>query len=73
MLARIRCMFRNQHNPTRHPLGGFRCVDCGHVGSDLEEMGFADGGYVLPIRRLFSRERNEFTRTISYEPSAKGW
>jgi hypothetical protein len=52
MLARIRCFFRNYHNPTRHPLGGFRCVDCGWAGADLEEMGFAGAGYVA--RRILS-------------------
>jgi hypothetical protein len=28
---------------------------------------------VMPIRRVFSRDRGEFTRTGSWEPSAKGW
>jgi hypothetical protein len=36
-------------------------------------MGFVGDGYVLPVRRVFSRERGEFTRTGSWEPSAKGW
>jgi hypothetical protein len=62
MLARFRCFFRSSHNPVRHPLGGFKCVDCTFVGADLEEMGFANGGYVLPMRRLFSRRRGELTR-----------
>ena len=57
MIARLRCMLRSHHNPTRHPLGGFRCAECGQVGADLEEMGFADGGYVLPVRRVFSRDQ----------------
>ena len=36
-------------------------------------MGFADSGYVLPVRRIFSRERGEFTRTASWEPTGRGW
>jgi len=50
MLARIRCFFRNQHRPVRHPLGGFRCEECGWAGADLEEMGFVGSGYV-PLGR----------------------
>src|SRR5712692_4640301 len=73
MIAWFRCFVRNHHNPVRHPLGGFKCADCGEAGADLEQMGFADGGYVMPIRRVFSRDRGEFTRTGSWEPSAKGW
>ncbi len=73
MFARLRCLMKNQHNPSRHPLGGFRCHDCGYTGADLEEMGFSDGGYVLPVRRLFSRRRGELTRTAAWEPSSRGW
>jgi hypothetical protein len=73
MIARLRCFFRSQHNPVRHPLGGFKCLECGHVGADLEEMGYVDGGYVLPVRRVFSRTRGEFTRTMSWEPTGRGW
>ena len=50
MLARIRCFWRNQHHPVRHPLGGFRCSECGMFGVDLEEMGFEGSGYVQPAR-----------------------
>jgi hypothetical protein len=73
MLAWLRCLVRNRHNPARHPLGGFKCTDCGAAGADLEDMGFSGGGYVLPMRRLFSRDRGEFTRTVSWEPSKRGW
>jgi hypothetical protein len=73
MIARFLCYLRHHHNPVRHPLGGFKCADCGEAGADLEQMGFVDGGYVMPIRRVFSRDRGEFTRTGSWEPSAKGW
>ena len=73
MLASLRCFLRNHHDPVRHPLGGFKCSHCGQVGADLEQMGFDNGGYVLPVRRLFSRNHGEFTRTISWEPSARGW
>ena len=61
MLARLRCLIRTHHRPARHPLGGFRCTDCGAVGADLDEMGFEGMGYVSPSRRLFSREREELS------------
>jgi hypothetical protein len=73
MIAWFRCFVRNHHNPVRHPLGGFKCADCGEAGADLEQMGFTDSGYVLPVRRIFSREKGEFTRTASWEPSGRGW
>jgi hypothetical protein len=73
MLAWFRCLLRNRHNPVRHPLGGFKCVDCGEAGADLDQMGFAGGGYVLPMRRVFSRDRGEFVRTMNWDPSPKGW
>lgn len=73
MLAWVRCLWRNVHNPVRFPLGGFKCADCGAVGADLEEMGFVGGGYVLPVRRIFSRDNRAFTQTTSWEPSSKGW
>ena len=73
MLARIRCLIRNHHDPLRHPLGGFRCADCGQVGVDLDDMGFAGSGYVSPMRRVFSRNPREFTRTAAWEPSRGSW
>jgi hypothetical protein len=36
-------------------------------------MGFVGDGYVLPVRRIFSRDRSEVTRTMSWEPSSRGW
>jgi hypothetical protein len=51
MLAWLRCLLvKQRHNPVRHPLGGFRCADCGATGADLEAMGFEGGGYV-DVRR----------------------
>lgn len=73
MIARFLCYLRDHHNPIRHPLGGFKCADCGEAGADFEQMGFPGGGYVTPTRRVFSRDRGEFTRTPSWEPSGKGW
>lgn len=70
--SRLRCLWRGRHNPVRHPLGGFRCVDCRRVGVDLEQMGF-DDAYVPPIRRIFSRDHREFTRTGGWEPGPGGW
>jgi hypothetical protein len=44
---------------TRYPLGGFRCLDCGHVGADFEEMGtMPSGGYVSP-GHLLDRQGND--------------
>jgi len=55
MLARFRCFVRRRHQPRRHPLGGFRCVDCGAAGADLEDMGFSGSAWVTPMRRTFDR------------------
>ena len=66
MLAMMRCFFRSRHEPRRHPLGGFRCADCGTAGADLHDMGFE--AYVSPIRTIFSREPIETTRTSLWEP-----
>ena len=35
MIARFLCYLRHHHNPVRHPLGGFKCSDCGEAGADL--------------------------------------
>ena len=61
MLARLRCIVRQYHQPRRHPLGGFRCAECGAVGADLGEMGFAGSAWVAPRRRTFDRPHREFT------------
>jgi hypothetical protein len=61
MIAWLRCTLRNHHNPARHPLGGFKCLDCGEAARDLDEMGF--DGYVSPIRRIFRRGPDEVTRS----------
>lgn len=55
MLAWLRCFMRDQHVPVRHPLGGFRCAECGVAGADLDDMGF--DGWVAPVRRTFERGR----------------
>jgi hypothetical protein len=67
MFAKLRCFVRNQHHPGRHPLGGFKCVDCGTAGADLGDMGFDGQGYVAPLRRIFSREHGQLTRTTSWD------
>jgi hypothetical protein len=61
MLSRLRCFWRQRHDPLRQFLGGFRCAVCGVVGADLGAMGF--DGYVAPVRRTYSRERGEITRS----------
>ena len=55
MIARLRCYLRDRHNPVRHPLGGFKCADCGEAGADLAQMGVLDGGYVQRVRPPFAR------------------
>lgn len=61
MLARLRCALRQYHQPRRHPMGGFRCAECGAVGADLEEMGFAGSAWVATTRRTFDRPHSEVT------------
>jgi len=61
MLARLRCFLRQHHEPRRHPLGGFRCIECGATGADLEDMGFAGSAWVPPMRRTFERPHGEIT------------
>jgi hypothetical protein len=67
MLAWMRCQMRGHHRAMRHPLGGFRCRDCGTSGETLVDMGFEDSGYVGPLRRLYSRENGTVTRTTSWD------
>jgi hypothetical protein len=62
MFAWFRCVVRQHHQPRRHPLGGFRCVECGAAGADLEEMGFPNSGWVAPMRRTYDRTHGEITR-----------
>lgn len=50
-LAVLYCAWRKRHEPKRHPLGGFRCVDCWRALADLEEAGYKDGAAVDPNRR----------------------
>lgn len=49
MLAWLHCVIRRHHVPRRQVLGGFRCVECGAAGADLEEMGFPGSGWVRRI------------------------
>lgn len=62
MIAKFFCMLRQNHNAVRHPLGGFKCSDCGTLGIDFDEMGMHGAGYVVPMRKLFSRDRSSYTR-----------
>jgi hypothetical protein len=67
VIAWLRCLLRRRHNPRRHPLGGFRCEDCGVAGADLEEMGFDYGsGWVPPLRRTYDRKHGILTRTAGW-------
>ncbi|HET8647270.1 MAG TPA: hypothetical protein VFO85_17365 [Vicinamibacteria bacterium] len=48
------------HDPLHHPLGGFRCARCGKSGRDLDELGFADEGYVSePLRQRLAAEKGD--------------
>ncbi len=73
LFTRLRCFVRQSHIPVRHPLGGFRCGECGEAGADLDDMGYLGGGYVTPIRKVFNREHHELTRTAAWEPTRRGW
>lgn len=53
------------HSPARHPLGGFRCQRCKKPAADLGEMGYE--GYVSRMRRQFSRQYREVTRSYGWE------
>lgn len=73
-LAALLCLMRWRHNPRRRPAGGFGCEDCGFLGSNLDEFGFTDGGYVTTgVRRVYDRDRGEFTRTSAWQPTERGW
>ena len=70
------CYWRNRHEPMRHPLGGFRCADCGFASESLDEMGFPDAGWVRPVRKIYARDGRgggELTRTSEWSPGRKGW
>jgi hypothetical protein len=63
MWAWLHCWLRTHHNPVRHPLGGFRCQDCGAMGVDLKDMGFTELGSLSREGKRFSRdERASWTR-----------
>lgn len=66
MLAWLRCLVRRHHRPRRHLLGGFRCVECGAAGVDLDEMGFTGSGWVAPVRRTFDRKHTTVTLSAGW-------
>ena len=61
MLSWLLCLWRNQHDPMRQAVGGFRCAVCGLAGADLGAMGFE--GYVRPMRLTYAREHGQLTRS----------
>lgn len=76
--ARIICFMRGVHvGARRHPLGGWRCEECGFAGASLADMGFGrEAGYVNQTRKVFSREGGgTVTRTSAWAPteSGRGW
>ena len=54
MFSWFHCWLRSHHNPARHPLGGFRCLECGAMGLDLREMGFQELGSLPPSWKLMT-------------------
>lgn len=53
----LRCKFRRKgHRPARHPLGGYRCLDCFLAGT-LEDMGLDDDEAVKSDRRIYTERR----------------
>jgi hypothetical protein len=71
-MLRLAHYLRGKHGPlARHPLGGYRC-ECGAPISDLHEAGLLDGSHVPAIRRVFSRDRQEVTRTDSWTQNKRG-
>jgi hypothetical protein len=69
---RVRCFLRGHHNPARHPLGGFRCVECAATGETLADMGFKGGDYVSPLRTTFDRGPDGgVTRSEGYESETR--
>lgn len=73
MIATLRCLLRGHHDPKRYPLGGFVCRGCNFAGADLEDMGYLGAGWVAPLRKVFSREHHEVSRTRDWEPTRRGW
>ncbi|PYQ54812.1 MAG: hypothetical protein DMF78_04435 [Acidobacteria bacterium] len=72
MWAWFHCWLRSHHNPARHPLGGFRCLDCGAMGIDLRDMGYKELGGLTRNRRFFSRDDTSWTARSSVTPRS-GW
>jgi hypothetical protein len=67
---RIVCLWRSCHNPVRHPLGGFRCAECGLAAASMDGLGFA--GYVPALRRVCERDGG-LIRTSEWSPTRRGW
>lgn len=64
--AALRCWWRGMHNAYRHPLGGQRCIDCGFVGADLDEMGRGGAGYQLSAMRMGRDVEGNFVRRVGW-------
>lgn len=75
MIARLTCWWNDRHsNPQRHPLGGYRCADCGTAGASLDDMDPLGAGYDVPkLRRVFDRDRYEITQTSAWEEKGGQW
>lgn len=66
------CVVRGKHKTKRLPLG-HRCLVCRRAAADYEDFGLT-GGYVDPLRTLYSRKNGgEITQTSAYEPGPRGW
>lgn len=68
MLGWIQCQLLGyRHDPVRHPLGGFRCARCGAIGADFADLGYTGSAYIATVRRVYSRDRADLTRTSSWD------
>jgi hypothetical protein len=65
MIARLKCWLRRNHNPVRHPLGGFKCADCGLAERALDDFkGGEFMSHVSPLKKYVDRKDGSFTRVL---------
>ena len=65
------CLLRRRHIVRRIPMG-HRCRECRRASGDYEDFGLT-GGYVHPLRKLFTREHGgALTRTSAWSEAKRG-
>ncbi len=73
-MSKLMCFARGRHEPRRHPLGAWRCEDCGVGLADLAEAGLLDSSHVPIIRRVYQRGKaGGTTRTDAWAAGRRGW